>query len=190
MNPSDEALVLACKRGDERSWEALIERYQRLIYSIPRRAGLDEEASSDIFQNVFANLIEKLDRIEQPERIQAWLVTTTKRETWRFVERRNARRTGAAEADDDDDVIERLPANAPLPDDELVRLEEQHAVRTALASLDERCNRLLTALFYCAEPPSYSDVAATMGISPGSIGPTRARCLQKLLRALKESGFR
>jgi RNA polymerase sigma factor (sigma-70 family) len=190
MNLSDEALVLACRRGDEAAWETLVERFQRLIYTIPRRAGLDEDAAADVFQTVFASLIERLDRIEQPDRIQAWLVTTAKRETWRAVAARNQSRNAAAtDEEGEEDSLDRLPDESLLPDELLLELEKQHAVRTAVGSLDERCNRLLTLLFYRAEPPAYADLAAQLGVSAGSIGPTRARCLQKLMRALKESGF-
>ncbi|MFL6216906.1 MAG: RNA polymerase sigma factor [Blastocatellia bacterium] len=189
MNLSDEALVLACRRGDEAAWEMLVERFQRLIYAIARRAGLDEDAATDVFQNVFASLIERLDRIEQPGRIQAWLVTAAKRETWRAVLARNQSRAAGADEESEEDLLDRLPDQSLLPDELLLQLEKQHTVRTAVGSLDERCNRLLTLLFYRAEPPAYAEVASQLGISEGSIGPTRARCLQKLLRALKESGF-
>src|SRR5919204_2083311 len=83
MELSDEALIWACRRGEAAAWEALVARYQRLVYAVPRRAGLNEEASGEVFQRVFAVLVEQLDRIEQPERIRAWLVTTARRETWR-----------------------------------------------------------------------------------------------------------
>jgi RNA polymerase sigma factor (sigma-70 family) len=69
----------ACRRGDEAAWEALVERYQRLIYTIPRRAGLDKDQAAEVFQEVFTTLFEKLETIEQPERLQAWLVTTARR---------------------------------------------------------------------------------------------------------------
>jgi RNA polymerase sigma factor (sigma-70 family) len=189
MSLSNEALVLACQRGDETAWEALVERFQRLIYSIPRRAGLDEDAAADVFQNVFASLVERLDRIEQPDRIQAWLVTAAKRETWRAVLRRNEARQAAGDDESNEDLFDRLPDQALLPDEAVLELEKQHAVRTAVAALDERCNQLLTLLFYRAEPPTYAEIAASLGIREGSIGPTRARCLQKLLRTLEESGF-
>lgn len=189
MSLSDEALVLACRRGDETAWETLVERFQRLIYSIPRRAGLDEDAAADVFQNVFASLVERLDRIEQPDRIQAWLVTTAKRETWRAVLQRKESRPAAGDDENEEDPFERLPDQALLPDEVVLQLEKQHAVRTAVGALDQRCNQLVTLLFYRAEPPAYSEIAASLGIAEGSIGPTRARCLQKLLRVLQESGF-
>src|SRR5690348_8355969 len=84
MEPSDESLVLACRGGDAIAWEVLIDRYQRLVYAIARHAGLDNEQSADVFQLVFATLVEHLGTIEQPAQIGAWLVTTARHEAWRF----------------------------------------------------------------------------------------------------------
>ena len=86
---------------------------------------------------------------------------------------------------DDESMIETLVDEALLPDDLLLRMEEQHQVRTAVAALDDRCRKLLTMLFYQPHPPSYIEIAAALGISEGSIGPTRARCLQKMRRFLE-----
>lgn len=185
MEPNDEALVLACRRGDATAWETLVIRYQRLIYSIPRRAGLDEDASADVFQRVFTTLVEKIDSIEQPARISAWLSTTARRETWRVS---RYQRTRTSFSPDDESMIETLVDEALLPDDLLLRMEEQHQVRIAVAALDDRCRKLLTMLFYQSHPPSYTEIAATLGISEGSIGPTRARCLQKMRRLLEHQG--
>jgi len=188
MQPSDEALVRACRRGDEAAWEALVNRYRRLIYTVPLRAGLDEEGAADVFQRVFTALVEQLDDITKPERLSAWLVTTARRETWRMVRRRTpvlptgSLDTGGTEA-------EELPDAAVLPDEQLVRLEEQHAVRSAVAGLDPRCRDLMTMLFFKASPPPYTEIAAALGIAVGSIGPIRARCLERVRRQLAETGF-
>src|SRR5262245_48265924 len=82
---SDAQLIAACRRGDESSWECLINRYQRLIYAIPRKAGLEDDQAADVFQEVFATLFQKLDDIDEPERLHAWLVTTARRKTWRVI---------------------------------------------------------------------------------------------------------
>lgn len=188
--PSDEKLVLACRRGEAAAWEALVLRYQRLIYAIPRRACLSEDQAADVFQTVFARLVEHLDRIEQPSQVKAWLVTTARRETWRV-----ARRERPAQPLDADDDAEnqaghlQLPDGAPLPEQVVLRLEEQHSVRAALNALDERCRKLLTLLFYCHEPSAYAEIAAALDMPEGSIGPTRARCLQKLRNLLADSGW-
>jgi len=186
MEPSDHALVSACRRGDEPAWEKLVSRYQRLIYSIPRRAGLDESAASDVFQNVFASLVSKLDKIEQPDRIQAWLVTAAKRETWRAILSQKTYGESLDSCEDDERDRFDLPDKAPLADEEMLRLEMQHNVRTAVGSLDDRCRELVTLLFYRPDTPPYSEIARTLRIPEGSIGPTRARCMKKLMSLLQD----
>jgi RNA polymerase sigma factor (sigma-70 family) len=184
---NDEQLLAACRRGDEGAWEALVLRYQRLIYAIPRRAGLDEDAAAEIFQDVFTSLLESIETIEQPLRLQAWLVTTAKRKTWRAVGRARGLRSFSSEEGEGE--MYDLADESMLPDEALARLEEQHLVRAALEELEGRCRTLLQLLFYAPEPPPYSEIAATLGTSEVSIGPTRARCLKKLLDALKKKGF-
>jgi RNA polymerase sigma factor (sigma-70 family) len=187
METNDKQLLLACRRGDQSSWETLIHRYQRLIYAIPRRAGLNEDDSSEVFQDVFATLFQKLHDIEDPDRLHAWLVTTAKRKTWRTISKsRQWQQTSSADSHQESEVdqLAAIADDSPLPDAEMVRLEQQHQVRMALSALDERCRRLLELLFYRDEPPSYAEIASSLGTSEGSIGPTRARCLSKMLRLL------
>ena len=187
MRRTDKELLLACRNGDESSWEALVDRYQRLIYTIPRRAGLNQDQASEVFQDVFVTLLEKLDDINDPDRLHAWLVTATRRKTWRFVTKERSFKGAESDAEnDDEDSLAVIVDNNPLPDEVLLRLEEQHRVRTAVAELDERCQTLLMMLYYQTEPSSYAEIADTFGTSEGSIGPTRARCLKKLLRLLEE----
>lgn len=183
MHDSDLELVFACRRGDQLAWEKLVRRYQRLIYAIPRRAGLTEDEAAEIFQDVFTTLFEKLNDIEDPERLQAWLVTTTRRRTLRTLSRRAERLTKVDETDGANEA-EAVRDSTPLPDEQLVILEEQQQIRTAVSMLDERCQTLVRLLFYQREPPSYVEVAKILGIPEGSVGPTRARCLAKLLHLL------
>jgi RNA polymerase sigma factor (sigma-70 family) len=191
MDRTDEALILSCRHGDAAAWETLVHRYQRLVYAVPRRGGLDEELASEVFQAVFAKLVEQIGRIEQPDRISAWLVTTARRETWRVSRRERAHRTSGPQRDEDEHggPLAAIADPDPLPDEVLQRVEAQHHVRAGLAALDERCRTLLTLLFYAEDPLPYAEVAARLGMPEGSIGPTRARCLQKLRRRLTDASF-
>ncbi len=189
MERTDEQLLLACRAGDEGAWEALLRRYQRLIYTVPRRAGLDEDAASEIFQEVFTTLLENIDSIEQPSRLQAWLVTTARRKTWRHVRRAGSTRPFGGDDETADAEVYAVADAQPLPDEVIERLEQQHLVRRGLAQLDERCRKLLTLLFYSPEPPPYSEIAAAINAPEGSVGPTRARCLRKLLTILEKAGI-
>lgn len=186
---SDENLVLACRRGDADAWDVLVNRYQRLIYTIPRRAGLDEDQAAEVFQRTFVRLLGNLDRIRQPESIHAWLVTTARRETLQLIrEEYNEKSISPTKEHlDDEFTSEAIPDDQPLPGETLERLEEQHLVRLAIAEMDQRSRDLLNLLYYY--PLSYAEIAALLDIPEGSLGPTRARCLEKLRRLLKRKGF-
>jgi RNA polymerase sigma factor (sigma-70 family) len=82
------------------------------------------------------------------------------------------------------DAIAEIPASAPLADEERELLERQQAVRGSLESMPERCRDLLTMLFYQADDLSYAEIARRMNIPVPSVGPTRARCLEKLKKLL------
>src|SRR5215212_953884 len=123
MTDSDLQLVLDCRRGDQLAWEKLIQRYQRLIYTIPLRAGLDKDQAAEIFQDVFTTLFQKLNDIEEPERLQAWLVTTARRKTWRTISKAHVRPRSDVNADVLADEVAAIRDEAPLPDEQLLILE-------------------------------------------------------------------
>ena len=189
--PSDKELIERCRAGQQPAWNALIRRFQRIVYTVPRRAGLPEELAADVFQTVFSRLFEHLGRIDDPSRIQAWLVTTAKRESLRLLEqsRRVADLHAAPGAADDDgsDPLDRVPGDDPLPEQLLSELQQQDRLRRAVTRLDERSRQLVELLFLQDDELSYAEIAARLGMPEGSIGPTRARCLAKLRVLLQES---
>lgn len=180
----DAALLHACRAGETAAWEALVLRYQRLVYAIPRRAGLAEDAVADVFQQVFVTLLEHLHRIEQPHRLGAWLTTTARRESLRQLRRARAGAPASGNTPEDDPLDQLIDPDL-LPDEVIERLEQQHSVRQAVAALDERCRTLLTMLFFRDEVVPYTEIAAALGVPAGSIGPTRARCLKKVQALLE-----
>ncbi len=186
---SDTELVQRCRAGQQAAWSHLVRRYQRLIYTVPRRAGLSEDQSADVFQVVFSRLFEHLDRLADPSRLQAWLVTTAKRESLRVLElsRRVVDLAPAAGAEDDgSDPLDRFASDSPLPEELLADLQQQDRLARAVAQLDERTRKFVELLFLQDEPLPYSEIAARLGIAEGSIGPTRARCLDKLRSLLRK----
>lgn len=179
----DASLIDRCRRGDAAAWTALVQRYQRLVYAVARRAGLDEHGTADVFQTVFSRLIEHLPRIRQAERLQAWIVTTAKREA--LMQRRRSLKTVSMTPEGDDDPVEGaswdLPDDSPLAEEALAELQQLDQLRSALDRLDARCRELLQLLF-CDEDETvpYDEVARRLNVPVGSIGPTRSRCLGKL----------
>ncbi len=180
---TDAELIKQCRRGDEAAWSELVERFQRLIITIPRRAGLSEEQSADVFQEVFLTLFEKLDEIEQPEKIRAWLVTTAKFKTWGII--RGGKNIYSPATDEEMTTeMANLPDAAPLADAQLIELEQQHQIRAALNELEEKCRAILSMIYLRDTAASYAEVAAAIGVGETSISPLRARCLKKLAKVL------
>lgn len=183
---TDAELLIECKNGSKKAWEALIRRFQRLIYTIPRRAGLSEEQAADVFQIVFSRAYEHLNSISQPERIQAWLVTTAKRETLAIL--RQSQRTVSISIHDDDEEGSKpfdIEDEALLPDETLEQLQLQRQLRAAVEQLDAKSQEFVKLVFLQEDAIPYSEIAKRLGISEGSIGPTRTRCMEKL-RAIME----
>jgi len=166
---SDGELVSACIEGQSWAWEELVERYKRLVYSVSLRAGLTEEDAADVFQTVFTLLFEHLHRIRTPEGLPAWFITTAKRESWRRLR-----------------AAEEWLLNAHPNEDLWI---DQTLVRNALEEVGGRCKELLWLLYYDPHEPSYKEISRRIRIPLGSVGPTRARCLQKLRGILKSMGM-
>lgn len=185
VDRSDAEIVRACRKGDQTAWDDLVGRYQRLIYAIPRRAGLSEERCADVFQEVFVTLLEKIDAIEKPEKIRSWIVTTAKFKTWSSVRAEKGLYSPETEEEMEAQMAA-LPDAAPLADEQLVRLEQRHLIRTAVNMLEERCRMILSMIYLRESAASYAEVAAKVGVGETSISPLRTRCLKKLERILAD----
>ncbi|MFQ3663366.1 MAG: sigma-70 family RNA polymerase sigma factor [Chloroflexaceae bacterium] len=179
----DATLIDACRRNDEAAWAILVERSSNLIFALARHAGLSPEDAADVRQRVFVALLEHLGTIEHPEHLAAWLITTTRHMAWRL-RCHEQYLPVISVSDDDNPLLADQDDPAPLAEALLEHLEQHAIVLRALAALDERCRTLLTMLFLQPEPASNAEIAAALGISEGAIGPTRARCLEKLRRIL------
>lgn len=168
----ERELLAGCRDGDPRAWEHLLDDYERLVFSIPLRYGLSREEAADISQVVFTTLLQSLDAIQDEERLGAWLATVARRQSWRALERSKREVFDA-----------HLPEPvAPDPTEEWGRLEWLY---DGLLALEPRCRDLLVAL-YLAGPVSYDEVSRRLGRPIGSIGPTRARCLERLRAVLEQ----
>lgn len=190
MRPTDSSLVRGCLAGDRQSWETLVRRYERLLYRMALSAGLSTDDAADLFQTVCLKLLQNLDKLCDDKHLTGWLITTTKHEVWRIL-RQNRRKVVSPEAGDDasEQALSSLSAPDPLPEETVLRLEEEHLVRAAMQRLGESCRVLLELLYRTDPAPPYTEIARRLNVSTGAIGPTRARCLQKLKKILVQMGF-
>lgn len=183
MIQTDEDLIRLCREGDENAWETIVLKYQKLLFSIPRRIGLSKDTAADIIQEVFVTLFQKLDTLEKPEFLRAWLITTTRHKTIHLLQREKPSKFKSIDEDESDFVFE-IPDQKISIEEVLIKVERDKQIETALSNIDERCKKLLNMLYLGAEQISYNEITEKLDIPLGSIGPTRARCLQKLLKFL------
>ncbi|MCU0513093.1 MAG: sigma-70 family RNA polymerase sigma factor [Anaerolineae bacterium] len=182
---ADARLVEACQQGDERAWEALVEKYKQLIYGIPFRYGAQADDAADIFQAVWVDLYAELPRLRNVDGLKSWLMTVTARHALRWKQRRGRR----GEVDLDEEHSATLDEDAPLASEILEETEQRQLVRQAVFSLPERCREMVQMLFLSDPPIPYQEVAEHFGLALGSIGFIRGRCLQKLRKACEELGI-
>jgi RNA polymerase sigma factor (sigma-70 family) len=184
----DPTLLARCRSGDSSAWSQLVDRYRRLVWSVILKHRMREETAEDVFQHVFTTLISNIDSIHDEGSLASWLVTTTKRRCWRVIgqTRKEAERARSMHSDPDNQVDPEDQRDDPV---EVRGQVEKQLVREALERLGGKCKDLLEALFGSEGDPNYTIIAEKLGIRIGSIGPTRARCLQKLSVLLGRMGF-
>jgi RNA polymerase sigma factor (sigma-70 family) len=160
--------------GDQRAWDSLVTRYSGLIWATVRSFRLGDADAADVFQATWFRLVEKLNQIRDGAGLGAWLATTARNEAIDVIRRRGREAPVQYE-----DQLAGVRSTSGLPEEAVLRDEEGRLLWQAVHKLPERCARLLRAMG--ADPiPSYAELAAALGMPVGSIGPTRARCLETL----------
>lgn len=167
-------LVSAAARDDQVAWNTLVDRFSGLVWHVVRGFRLNDAAAQDAYQTTWLRLTEHIDRIRQPESLAGWLARTARNECLRTI--RVAQREVLTDETDDS------PSAAPEVGTAHLASERDIVLWAAFATLGDRCQQLLRMLL--SDPPiAYEDIGEMLDMPIGSIGPTRARCLQKLRAA-------
>jgi RNA polymerase sigma factor (sigma-70 family) len=167
-------LVKAAAAGDGDAWAALVDRFANLVWAVARSAGLSAPDAADVSQTTWLRFCEHLGRLQDPSRAGSWLATTARREAVR-VSKLGSRQVVA----DPWSFLEQPEANTEEAGARLMDKERDMTVQYALAVMPERCRALLLAT--TEDPPvPYETLAEHLGLAPGSIGPTRRRCLDQM----------
>jgi RNA polymerase sigma factor (sigma-70 family) len=173
-----DELLEECRRGDESAWGELVSRYENLVFSTARNAGLDRTEATDVFQQVWLELHRSLLRIRDPGALPKWLITTTRRIAYR-----HAITNGRWVHEVRDDMAGVTPA----ADEAIEALQQRQELEAALEALDDRCAEVLRMLFLSDGEVSYAEVSRKTGLSENSVGSLRTRCLGKLRKILEGS---
>ena len=184
---SDERLIGRCLKGDQEAWSALIDKYKNLIYSIPIKLGMHQDAG-DIFQSVCVDLLSELPRLREHRALPKWLMQTCYHKCLRY-QRATDRLVELAPEGTDSKAAP--PANSAdsFPEHMLVQLEQEQILRDAISELPDKCERMVQLLFFENPPRPYENIAEELGMATGSIGAIRGRCLAYLRKHLEKRGF-
>jgi RNA polymerase sigma factor (sigma-70 family) len=175
--PHVRTLVAAVAAGDERGWDALLDRFGSMIWAVARAHRLGDADAADVTQATWTTLLTHLDQIKDPDRLGAWLATTARRECLRLLgQTRSVVPYG--------DELPEAEAQQPHPAEELFVDQRNAALWRSIRRLRDSDQALLRLLM--ADPvPSYEEISEALEIPVGSIGPTRARALERLRRELR-----
>jgi RNA polymerase sigma factor (sigma-70 family) len=169
-------LLAAAGEGDQQAWNQLVVRYERLVWSVVRSFRLDDAAAADVSQTVWLRLVEHCDRIRNPEGLASWLATTARHEAIRISKMQRRQTPSEFEFDVEDTTVVAF-------DELLVDTEDRARVMVAFRQLPGDAQQLLRLL--TTDPPlEYETIAEIIDRPIGSIGPTRARCLERLRRLM------
>jgi RNA polymerase sigma factor (sigma-70 family) len=177
-DPSVIALVDRASHGDQGAWDELVERYAPLVWSICLRYRLSRPDIDDVGQNVWLRLVEHIGGLREPAALPGWLATTTQRECLRVLHAARLHDQAGLPPED------QMPSDpvAPMIEQVILAAERDAALRAAFAELPRTCRDLLAMLI--SDPPAkYADISTALGMKVGSIGPIRARCLDRLRRS-------
>ena len=182
---SDDRLVRDCLNGREAAWAALLEKYKRLIYSIPVKYGLSADEATDVFQETCVVLLSELPRLRNPRALPKWLIQVTSHKCLQ-IKRQNQR----SDAVDVTGHLGEVADTGRGSDQMMLEVEREQALRDAMSTLSPRCRRLVQMLFFESPPRPYQEIARTLNLACGSIGFIRGRCLGRLRANLQRNGFR
>ncbi len=188
---TDARLIAECIQGEENAWDALIDRYQRFIYTVILRCGMSGSDADDIFQNVCLSMYRNLHTLQNTEKLSAWLAAVARQEALRSIRFASAARRGggAATVQMEDPAAANEPSLLPLPEEQALFQEQQYMLVTGLGELADNCRSLLEMLYLNDPPATYLEISSLLGMPSGSIGPSRSRCLGKLKKILDRLGY-
>jgi len=179
---ADERLIRQCLNGDPQAWAALIDKYKNLIYSIPIKLGMYQEAA-DVFQAVCVDLLSELPQLRDHRALPKWLIQTC------YHKCLHHQRAEGRQVQLEPSATEAQESPEMLPEELLVQLQKEQTLRDTISEMPARCRQLIHMLFFEIPARPYEEIAQELGLATGSIGFIRGRCLARLRKHLEKKGF-
>ncbi len=177
---ADARLIARAQRGDLEAFDELVGRHQSKVYTVAFRLLNEVEAAQDCAQDAFIRAYHSLGNFRGDSLFSTWLYRIVTNLCLDELRRRKPTESLSQADDDEVDPLERLADTRPNPEQSLLRKERQRAVQRAIRSLDDHHRTVI--VLYDLQGQSYEDIAATLGLTLGTV---KSR-LNRARLALKE----
>jgi RNA polymerase sigma factor (sigma-70 family) len=177
-----DRLLQRCQSGDTDAWKSLVDATKDLVWSVAKRQGMSNEDGGDVFQDTYVALHGSLATIRSGQALPRWIAVAAARACHQ-VRRRNSRYSTV----DPEPIMDATADLKPAADELVQQMTDAFLARKGLDVLGGKCKDLLSRLYFNED--DYQQISEELGIAMGSIGPTRARCLEKLKKILEKLGF-
>jgi len=169
--------------------EQLFAALESPLLSYALRLTGERVAAEDLVQEAFMKLHAQFDEVREPRR---WLYRTV--HNMALNQRRKSSRTVAIDSEPvSPQTQESHPSynaepsdTAPLPDAQIIRLENIGLVRLSLEALDERSREVIRLKFH--EDLSYAEIGERMGLKSGHVGYILHYALKTIAAELAKTG--
>lgn len=171
---SDAELVRRAQAGEVNAFEELVNRYERLVYTLARRILRQEEDAEDVTQQTFLSALENLNGFRGEASFATWLTRIATHAALKVIRKRKGLPTVSWDAGKgDSENGGELPHPEYIADwredpSELARRNEiQQLIEAALAELDE--NHRLVFLLRDVQGLSVKETAEMLGLSEANV---------------------
>jgi RNA polymerase sigma-70 factor (ECF subfamily) len=190
---SDEELIARYALADDRAaFVALVNRFERELFSYLRRYLGDAEMADDVFQATFLQVHLKCNQFEQGRKFRPWLYTIAtnqaidaKRRNRRHRAASLDRQAGDSENDELGARVNLLAANDESPTAALEAEERRDWIRNQVEELPELLKTSLLLVYY--QGMKYREAADVLGVPVGTVKSRLHAALLKLNAAWNEN---
>ncbi len=176
----EQQLAERALQGDQQAFARLVELYQTPVYNLAYRMLGNANDAEDAAQETFLRAYSQLKRFRLDQKFATWLLSIAAHYCIDRLRRRSRLTWLSLE---DQALTESLPSDAPEPDSELLRNEDQHEVEQLLDRLNPS-SRLVVVLRYWYDQ-SVEEIARTTGETVSSVKVKLHRARQTMARELK-----
>ena len=179
----EKALIGQILGGDQEAFARLVQAYQKPVYNLCLRMVSNPTDAEDLAQEAFVKAWRGLRFYKHEAAFSTWLYRLTSNVCIDFLRRQ--KKTVSLTVEEDAPDLE-VPDAAPLPEEQVLNKEKQHAVAAAMAQLEEEYRLALT--LRVVDDLTYEQIAEVLDIKVGTVKSRIARARERMRKMLLENG--